>query len=471
MTNKPVFTDVPQYFRTKISRRPLFGILRPSSTQLPTGPCKLSTMRRMASWWGRSTAREGLGTEQPAPGTTSTAREGLGTEQPAPGTTLSRTCEAKAPGITRARSGGAGAATPAQTPRSLVGGNLLGPATARMTDALVPRAQRVCDSARFIRLDYTIGKQLGAGAFASVRRGVSRQTGEAVAIKIFHRSDRTFALESVREEIRAMQALAGAECCAQLHAVYEDWESIYLVQELAGGGTLAKRVAAVGGRFSEREAAVLIQQVLTALDWVHRRGLAHRDVKLDNILLKSKDPQSEQYLAIRLCDFGLCRALGDGNAESGAVGTRQCWAPEIVKEVSVGGGQGGARTQERCDLKSDIWAVGFVLFTLLFGAEPFRNEDDAMMFPKILRGASLPACSNASPGARDLVSRMLALDPRGRPSTQEALQHHWLQQTLGQCKDKGHAPENLLRRASECDVTESSLWRRPLEARHPSIAG
>ena len=145
MTNKPVFTDVPQYFRTKISRRPLFGILRPSSTQLRTGPCKLSTMRRMASWWGRSTAREGLGTEQPAPGTT-----------------LSRTCEAKAPGITRARSGGAGAATPAQTPRSLVGGNLLGPATARMTDALVPRAQRVCDSARFIRLDYTIGKQLGA---------------------------------------------------------------------------------------------------------------------------------------------------------------------------------------------------------------------------------------------------------------------------------------------------------------------
>jgi serine/threonine protein kinase len=332
-----------------------------------------------------------------------------------------------------------------------------------MTDMLVSKARRVGDSSRFIRMDYTIGEQLGAGASATVRRGVCRQTGEAVAIKIFHRSDRAHALDAVREEIRVMQALSGAECCARLVAVYEDWEAIYLVQELAEGGTLTKRIAAAGCRFSEQEAAVLIRGVLTALDALHRRGIAHRDVKLDNILLKSKDRHSAQYLEIRLCDFGLCRALDDRGRKSGAVGTRQFWAPEIVEGICAGGRLRHARPDARCDLKADMWGVGFVLFTLLFGYEPFRNENDSIMFPKILRGASIPACPTTSPGARDLVSRLLSLDPECRPLTQEALQHQWLQQSLGQCVEDGQASDKLIRMASHGGVTGSAC--------RPSVAG
>jgi calcium/calmodulin-dependent protein kinase I len=386
--------------------------------------------------------------------------------------TLTRTCEAKAPGLTRAQSSGPpatrrgpGGANPPPTtprPRPLVGGSLIGPATAKLTDMLVSKAMRVSDSSRFIRMDYTIGEQLGAGASATVRRGVCRQTGEAVAIKIFHRSDRAHALDAVREEIRVMRALSGAECCARLVAVYEDWESIYLVQEFAEGGTLTKRIAAVG-RFSEKVAAVLIRGVLTALDALHRRGIAHRDVKLDNILLKSKDRQSAQYLEVRLCDFGLCRALDDCGLTSGAVGTRQFWAPEIVEGLCAGGGQRHAWPDARCDLKADMWAVGFVLFTLLFGYEPFRNENDSIMFPKILRGACIPDCPTVCPGARDLVSRLLSLDPECRPLTQEALQHQWLQQSMGQCVEDGQASDKLMRIASNCGVISSAC--------RPSVAG
>ena len=95
----------------------------------------------------------------------------------AAGMTLTRTCEAKAPGLTRAQSAGPpatrhgpGGANPPR-PRPLVGGSLIGPATAMMTNMFVSKAKRVSDSSRFIRMDYTIGEQLGAGAISGSSLG------------------------------------------------------------------------------------------------------------------------------------------------------------------------------------------------------------------------------------------------------------------------------------------------------------
>jgi hypothetical protein len=106
-------------------------------------------------------------------------------------------------------------------PRPLLGGSFIGPAVASITSAVVPKVQRVCESACFIRMDYAIGGQLGAGRFANVRKGKSRLNGEDVAIKIFHRNDRYFDLDAVLEEIDVTRSLESEEHCVSLLAVYE----------------------------------------------------------------------------------------------------------------------------------------------------------------------------------------------------------------------------------------------------------
>jgi serine/threonine protein kinase len=366
---------------------------------------------------------------------------------------LHRTCEERPAGIQRASSLEAAHRSPIpqattrtpRTPRSpLLGGSLLGPAASSITRTLVPKAQRVCDSPRFIRLDFTIGSILGAGRFASVRRGVERQSGEAVAIKILHRTDPCFELGAVRAEIAAMRAVKNEEHCCRLLAVYEDWESIYLVQELAAGGSLARRIKA-GARFREAEAALIVAQVLKALAALHREGIAHRDVKFDNILMVSDDPTSVEYNRAVICDFGLCKHL-DG--PSRMCGTKQFWAPELVTAAS-GTRPGDPLPEANYDVKVDVWAAGFVLYTLLFGKEPFKNQNEDAMYAEIRRGATIPTDAGVSPGAHDLVSRLLSVDPRERPTADAALCHSWL--------------------AEQCHGRSSCLLLDPRDAPEPSF--
>jgi len=278
----------------------------------------------------------------------------------------------------------------------------------------------------------------------------SRQSGEHVAIKTLHRHDNWFNLEAVREEIVVMQSLRGQQHCINLFDVYEDWESVYLVQQLAPGGHLAERIKTVKGQFQEDEAAVLVAQVLEALDALHSRGIAHRDVKFENLLLMSKDPQSEEYNRVKLCDFGLCKALDDTGSITTISGTKRFFAPEIVQSLHTAKpGAGLPHHEVRYDLKVDIWALGVVCYTLLYGEEPFKNESDSIMFPKIRRGANIP--TTASHGAQDMVSRLLCLDPKQRPSAQQALQHPWITETLHQ-----HLPKlAACLQGSHADVTES----------------
>jgi serine/threonine protein kinase len=376
--------------------------------------------------------------------------------------TLLRTCEEKEPGITRANSVGArreARPSPSQdrpwTARSLIGGSFIGPAAAKMTSALVPRAQRVCESTRFIRLDYTIGRALGAGCFASVRAGVCRRTGEQVAIKIFHRGDRYFNLDAVRAEINFHRSLE-SQHCVRLIAVYEDWESIYLVLEFAAGGHLASRIKTVKARFSENEAKTMMSHVLKGLDAMHSIGYGHRDVKFDNLLLMSDDPDAEQYLVVKLCDFGLSKALESNGSFTGICGTKQFWAPEMIEALAnVKPSDPSSESLYAFDLKVDMWAAGVVLYTLLFGREPFKNEDDAVMYPNICRGATIPPNSTVSADAQDLVRRLLSLNRAARPSARQALQHPWLQVHVNgkttrhdQCSSRSIVTEASLHHAS-----------------------
>ena len=362
---------------------------------------------------------------------------------------LHRTCEDRPP-IQRAASLDRAAASASHgqrdlhnpllhtsSPRSpLLGGRLLGPAVEKMTNALVPRAQRVCDSSRFIRLDYTIGRRLGAGRFASVREGCCRESGVRVAIKIFHRSEPSFNLQAVREELTFMRLLKNNDHCIRLLADYEDWESIYLVQELAVGGSLSDRIKAVRGRFCEQEVAAITVQILAAVAALHEMDIAHRDLKPDNILVMSSDSASALYNRIRLCDFGLCKSVDTNERcalqRSSICGTKPFWAPEMVQIIMNGDLAQPDSPKAWYDLKkADVWAVGVMNFTLLFGGEPFRNEEDKVMFPKICLGASMPSVSAAASGAQDLSMSLLTTVPENRPSALKACGHPWLLHVLG----------------------------------------
>jgi serine/threonine protein kinase len=205
----------------------------------------------------------------------------------------------------------------------------------------------------------------------------------------------------------------------------QDWEAIYLVLELAPGGCLSERMKAVQGKFTEHEAAIILAQVLKALDALHQKGIVHRDVKFDNILVMSNVVESEGYNLVKLCDFGLCTSLDKNCSVASICGTKQFWAPEIVKAIPSTGVKQG-QTDTHYDVKVDIWALGVVFFTLLYGSEPFKNEPDQVLYSKIQRGANFASHSAISPGAQHLASWLLSVDPHRRPSAQEALQHPWL---------------------------------------------
>lgn len=161
----------------------------------------------------------------------------------------------------------------------------------------------------------------------------------------------------------------------------------------------------------------MIRQVVAALKHCHERGVAHRDIKPDNILLLSADNDTE----IRLADFGFAVKFDIDEAEDEnfktALGTPNYVAPEILQ---------GGHYNYRCD----IWSLGVMTFVLLSGFLPFSGNNSLDQMRRVLRGVFdfLPSDSweNVSPQAKDFVSRLLKRNPDDRPEYEEIENHPWL---------------------------------------------
>ncbi|KAL6899430.1 hypothetical protein ACP4OV_006088 [Aristida adscensionis] len=282
-----------------------------------------------------------------------------------------------------------------------------------------------------LRRDYEIGEELGRGRFGVVHRCTSRATGEAFAVKSVDRSGLADDLDrelAVLEPKLAQLAGAGNPGVVQVHAVYEDEAWTHMVMDLCTGPDLLDWVRLRrGAPVPEPVAAAVVAQLAQALALCHRRGVAHRDVKPDNVLLDDEEEDAEDDRdadaaaapRARLADFGSAAWVGAGGLgkTEGLVGTPHYVAPEVVAGEEYG-------------VKADVWSAGVVMYALLSGgALPFGGDTAAEVLAAVMRGSvRFPPrlFAGVSPAAKDLMRRMICRDSWRRFSAEQVLAHPWI---------------------------------------------
>jgi serine/threonine protein kinase len=263
---------------------------------------------------------------------------------------------------------------------------------------------------------YDIGRVLGSGNYSTVKECVEKATGKHWAAKIISKAEAgPKGLQMVQNEVEIL-ASCNHPNIVRLKEVFETDEHYYLLMELIRGGELFDKIVELQ-QYSERDASRLIRQIVSALAHLHERQIVHRDLKPENLLLENDTIESPVLLA----DFGLSKVLDPKHPLNVPVGTPGYVAPEVVECLE----------DDTCTygLEIDMWAVGVVLYILLCGYPPFYAEDDDEVFDQILEGNySYPEShwGKISAQAKDLIDKLLVLDPAKRLTAKQALEHPWL---------------------------------------------
>jgi len=250
---------------------------------------------------------------------------------------------------------------------------------------------------------YEIGKNLGVGSFGKVKLGIHIPTGAKVAIKILNRAKiRSLDMEQkVRREIKILR-LFDHPHIIRLYEVIDTPTDIFVIMEYVSGGELFDYIV-MKGRLAENEARRFFQQILTGIEYCHHHMVVHRDLKPENLLLSAENN-------VKIADFGLSNLMADGCFLKTSCGSPNYAAPEVIRGDLYAGAE------------VDVWSCGVILYALLCGSLPFDDEDIPNLFKKIKNGVyTLPG--HLSKLSRDLIPRMLVVDPMKRMTIPEIRQH------------------------------------------------
>lgn len=263
---------------------------------------------------------------------------------------------------------------------------------------------------------YEVGKLLGCGAFAKVYHARDFRTRQSVAIKTVSKQKilKGGFTEHVKREISIMRRLRHPHI-VRLHEVLATKTKIYYVMEFAKGGELFTKVTK--GRFSEDLSRRYFQQLISAVDYCHSRGVYHRDLKLENLLL-------DENWDLKVTDFGLS-AVNDQIRSDGFLhtlcGTPAYVAPEILEKKGYNGS------------KVDVWSCGIILFVLNAGYLPFTDSNLMAMYRKIYKGEF--RCPKwTSHGLKLLLTRLLDTNPETRITIAEIRNDPWFKKGYKEVK-------------------------------------
>ncbi|CAL1591797.1 unnamed protein product [Knipowitschia caucasica] len=255
---------------------------------------------------------------------------------------------------------------------------------------------------------YALGAELGRGATSVVYRCEEKQTQKPYAVKVLKK---TIDKKIVRTEIGVLLRLSHPNII-ELKEIFETDTDIALVLELVTGGELFDRIVE-RGYYSEQDAAHVIKQILEAVAYLHENGVVHRDLKPENLLYADLSLDAP----LKIADFGLSKIIDDQVTMKTVCGTPGYCAPEILRGNAYGP-------------EVDMWSVGVILYILLCGFEPFFDpRGDQYMYSRILNcdyEFVSPWWDEVSLNAKDLVSKLIVLDPHKRLSVREALLHPWV---------------------------------------------
>ncbi|XP_061459483.1 serine/threonine-protein kinase Chk2 isoform X3 [Rhineura floridana] len=350
-----------------------------------------------------------------------------------------------------------------------------------------------------LRDKYIISKTLGSGACGEVKLAFERDTCNKVAIKIINKrrfmadvlpenQDKPFNVETEVEILKKIDH----PCLIKIIDFFEG-EDFFIVLELMEGGELFDKVLRPA-RLSEATCKLYFYQMLLAVQYLHEKGIIHRDLKLENVLLSSP----EANCLIKITDFGQSKILGETSLMKTLCGTPDYLAPE-VQTFSGTGGYGRS---------VDCWSLGVILFICLSGYPPFSDKNARLSLrEQIARGdyyycaeiwdhvskegklarqrqgaerdflapenylwlptgfQLLLVLSQAGGRAFDLVQKLLVVDPHKRLKIEEALEHPWLQdenmkhtfqQLIAQAQDPVLKSEPFTSRKRHCAEQEQA---------------
>jgi calcium/calmodulin-dependent protein kinase I len=248
-----------------------------------------------------------------------------------------------------------------------------------------------------------------------VYRAFNRKTRQEVAVKCIDKKALTPEdLAALKIEVKAMELLSDNPFFIKYFDFFEEPTMFYLVIELISGGELFDRICEKE-KYTEREARAVIIHLTKAVYYMHQKNIVHRDLKPENILLKSKTDDT----SIKLADLGFAALL----SPTKSLMTTPCGTPGYVAPEILSG--------KPYSSPVDIWSLGVIFYILLCGYPPFVSErdDQKELFELIKHGKYTfdpTDWGKISPGAKDLVSKILVVDPAKRFTAQQILDHPWM---------------------------------------------
>ncbi|XP_074526827.1 serine/threonine-protein kinase Chk2 isoform X2 [Halichoeres trimaculatus] len=265
---------------------------------------------------------------------------------------------------------------------------------------------------------YVLTRQIGTGVCGEVKLAFERSTCKKYAVKIINKKNfqsEGTATRNAKTEIEILQRV-DHPCLIKTVDFYQNDDSYFIVLELMEGGELFQRVKSQQ-QLKEPVAKLYFYQMLKAVQYLHSNGIIHRDLKPENILLSSND----DICLIKVTDFNQSRILEEAMLMRTLCGTPSYLAPEVFTQASTTG----------YGLDVDAWSLGVLLFVCLGGYPPFHESFSPKTITEQIIGGEFTMVAskwrNISDQAKDVVRKLLVVDPSKRMTIEEALQHPWLQ--------------------------------------------
>ena len=257
--------------------------------------------------------------------------------------------------------------------------------------------------------DFEKDKEIGKGGFGLVWKVTHKKTQKVYCIKVIEKAGiiQQKLEAQMNREIEIMYILNHPHCL-RLKNHFEDDQNFYLVMPLAHKGQLY-RVLRKFRKFDERTAAQILRETISALQYLHsfKPPIIHRDIKPENLLLNNGG-------RVLLADFGWSN-FSDGDVRKTFCGTPEYIAPEMLLKKGH-------------DTRVDIWSIGVLMFELLAGYSPFVAKNNQDLYQNIRR-LKIQWPKDMPPLAKNLIGKILKLNPLDRPSLEEILNHQWFKQT------------------------------------------
>lgn len=259
---------------------------------------------------------------------------------------------------------------------------------------------------------YVLDKELGRGAFSTVKLGHHKETGESYAIKsIIKKEMWDFDKVCLKHELDVMKTLPPHDHIISLHDVFDEEDFVHLVLEKVDGGELLERIIQKNS-YDECEARDVCKIIMEAMRHCHSHKIAHRDIKPENLLMASTTDDT----SIKIADFGFAKYCPEDDSLKTQCGSAMHVAPEILTKTPYG-------------TSVDCWALGVVMFTIIGGAPPFYGESNQATFKKILAvdyefyedywGEITDDC-------KDMIKGLLTKEMKDRWTVQQCLDCAWM---------------------------------------------